>query len=59
MKVVLAEEGFPPALTEVLQAHGARVVVVSHIATGAFTATRFEEELARSVDALADALSAP
>lgn len=58
VKVVLAEEGFPPALKEVLQAHGARVVVVSHIATGAFTATRFEEELQRSVEALAEALAA-
>lgn len=43
---------------KVLQAHGARVVVVSHLATGAFTATRFEEELQRSVEALAEALAA-
>jgi len=59
VKVVLAEERFPPALREVLEAHGARVVVVSHIATGAFTADRFEQELQRSVDAIAEALGAP
>jgi zinc transport system substrate-binding protein len=57
VKVVLSEEQFPAALTAELVAHGARVVVVSHIATGAFTAARFETEMQANIDALVSALS--
>lgn len=57
VKVVLSEERFPPALVEVLKQHGARVVVVSHIATGAFTAERFEQEMQVNVDALVSTLT--
>jgi len=56
VKVVLAEARFPRPLLEMLKERGARVVVVSHIATGAFTAERFEEEMRANVDAMVAAL---
>jgi zinc transport system substrate-binding protein len=56
-RVVLSEASFPPAMAAVLREAGAEVVVVSHVATGAFTAGRFEEELAASVDAVVGALT--
>ncbi len=55
-KVVLAEANFPAPLRQVLEQHGARVVVVSHIATGAFSADRFLVEMQRTLDALVAAL---
>ncbi|MEW5741212.1 MAG: zinc ABC transporter substrate-binding protein [Myxococcota bacterium] len=57
VRLVLSEASFPRAMTEVLAQSGARVVVVSHIATGAFTAERFEVEMAANVDALVTGLS--
>lgn len=56
VKVVLAEEAFPRSLAQVLEQHGAKVVVVSHIATGAYTPERFVDEMKHSVDAVVAAL---
>ncbi|MDX2009210.1 MAG: zinc ABC transporter substrate-binding protein [Myxococcaceae bacterium] len=56
-RVVLSEETFPPAMASVLREAGAEVVVVSHVATGAFTARRFEEELSASIATLVGALT--
>ena len=56
VKVVLAEARFPSPLLEVLRQRGATVVVVSHIATGAFTAERFEVEMESNVEAMVGAL---
>jgi zinc transport system substrate-binding protein len=56
-KVVLTEEGFPKPLLQVLEQHGARVVVVSHIATGAFSRDRFLVETQRTIAALVAALA--
>lgn len=55
--VVFSEETFPPAMAKVLEEAGARVVVVSHIATGAFTADRFEVELQRNLDAIVQVMT--
>jgi zinc transport system substrate-binding protein len=52
VSVVFSEETFPSAMAKVLEEAGARVVVVSHIATGAFTPERFEVELQRNLDAI-------
>lgn len=59
VKVVLSEETFPSALVNVLKERGATVVVVSHIATGTFSAERFEQEMQTNVEALVSALSSP
>ncbi len=56
VKVVLAEDAFPRALAQVLEQRGAKVVVVSHIATGAYTPERFVDEMKRSIDAVVAAL---
>ena len=56
VKVVLAEAQFPPALLELLEQHGARVVTVSHIAVGRYEAGRFQREMQANVDALVAAL---
>ncbi|MEW6430228.1 MAG: zinc ABC transporter substrate-binding protein [Myxococcota bacterium] len=55
--LVLSEERFPAAMTEVLRDAGAKVVVVSHVATGAYTPERFEVEMQANVDALVAGLS--
>ncbi len=58
IKVVLSEESFPPRLLATLQkATGARVYIISHVATGAYTAEKFEVEMQRNVDALVKALA--
>ncbi|GMU61987.1 MAG: hypothetical protein AMXMBFR34_37500 [Myxococcaceae bacterium] len=57
VKLVLSEATFPRAMTEVLAQSGARVVVVSHIATGAYTRERFEQEMQANVDALVTGLA--
>lgn len=59
VQVVLSEQGFPAPLLAVLQKAGARVTVISHIATGAYTPERFEQEMTKNADALATALGAP
>lgn len=55
--LVLSEDSFPAAMTEVLKEAGAKVVVVSHIATGAYTKERFEQEMRANVDALVAGLA--
>jgi zinc transport system substrate-binding protein len=50
--VVFSEASFPPAMAKVLEDAGARVVVVSHIATGAFTPERFEQDMQQNLDAI-------
>ena len=55
--LVLSEASFPAALADVLAQSGAKVVVVSHIATGGFSAERFEREMQGNVDALVGGLS--
>lgn len=57
VSVVFSEETFPPAMATVLEEAGARVVVVSHIATGAFTPERFEVELQRNLDAIVQVMT--
>ncbi|MCU0698813.1 MAG: zinc ABC transporter substrate-binding protein [Myxococcaceae bacterium] len=57
VRVVLSEASFPPAMLAVLREAGAEVTVVSHVATGDFTARRFEDELKMSVEALVGALT--
>jgi zinc transport system substrate-binding protein len=57
IRVVLSEESFPPPLLKVLQdeAH-VKVYQISHIASGAFTADRFEREMQKNVDTMIRAL---
>lgn len=56
-RVVVSEASFPPAMAAVLREAGAEVVVVSHIATGEFTPSRFETDVRQSLDVLVEALS--
>jgi len=57
IKVVLSEESFPDKLLATLrQATGARVYIISHVATGAYTPDKFEKEMQANVDALVRAL---
>jgi len=56
-QVVFAEETFPPALLQVLRDEGhARVYIISHIASGAYTPDKFETEMQKNVDAMVQAL---
>ena len=55
--VVFSEETFPEPLLQVLRDDGhARVYVISHIASGAFTADKFETEMQKNVDSIVRAL---
>jgi zinc transport system substrate-binding protein len=55
--VIFSEESFPQPLLQVLRENGgARVYVISHIASGAFTAEKFEVEMERNLDAIVQAL---
>lgn len=57
VKVVFTEEDFPEKLLATLrEATGARVYVISHVATGPYTADKFEKEMATNADTLAKAL---
>lgn len=57
LTVVFSEETFPPALQEVLRdAGGARVYVISHIASGPYTADKFEVEMQQNADTMVQAL---
>ena len=57
VRVVFSEQSFPPALLKVLHDEGgARVYVISHIATGAYSADHFEREMQRNVDEMVKAL---
>jgi zinc transport system substrate-binding protein len=55
--VVFSEESFPAGLLKVLNDEaGVKVYVISHIASGPFTADRFEKEMQRNVDTMIRAL---
>jgi len=57
VQVVLSEESFPPALLGVLtSATGAKVYLISHIATGTYSADEFEKTMAKNADTLVQAL---
>lgn len=58
IRVVLSEEAFPDKLLGVLRdSAGVRVQVIGHIASGPYTADKFEREMTRNVDALVKALA--
>ncbi len=55
--VVFSEESFPAALLKVLHDEGgAQVYLITHIASGAYTADKFETEMQRNVDVMVRAL---
>ena len=57
IRVVFSEETFPPPLLKVLREEaGVRVYTISHIASGPFSADRFEREMQRNVDTMIRAL---
>jgi zinc transport system substrate-binding protein len=57
IRVVFSEETFPPPLLKVLTDEaGVKVYIISHIASGAFTADRFEREMQKNVDTMVRAL---
>ena len=56
-QVVFSEESFPAPLLKVLQDEGhARVYIITHIASGAYTPEKFEVEMQKNVDAMVQAL---
>ena len=56
-RVVFSEETFPPALLKVLQDEaGVKVYIISHIASGAFTADKFERDMQENVATMIRAL---
>ena len=58
VKVVLSEEGFSRPMLDVLEKNGkARVFIISHIASGAYTEDKFEVEMTRNADTLVIALT--
>ena len=57
VEVVFSEATFPAPLLKVLHDEGhARVYVISHIATGAYTPDKFEKEMQKNVDTVVKAL---
>jgi zinc transport system substrate-binding protein len=55
--VVFSEESFPKPLLDVVREQGhARVYLISHIASGEYTADKFEREMQANVDAMVKAL---
>jgi zinc transport system substrate-binding protein len=57
VQIVFSEESFPAPLLKVLRDEGhARVYVISHIASGAYTPDKFEIEMQKNVDAMVKAL---
>jgi len=59
IRVVFSEETFPPPLLKVLQDEaGVKVYIITHIASGAYTADKFEREMQRNVDTMIRALVA-
>jgi len=57
IRVVFSEESFPEPLLKVLRDEGgAHVYTISHIASGAYTADKFEVEMQRNVDTIVRAL---
>lgn len=59
IRVVFSEETFPPQLLKVLgDEAGVKVYIISHIASGPFTADRFEREMQTNVETMVRALVA-
>jgi zinc transport system substrate-binding protein len=57
IRVVFSEETFPPALLKVLADEaGVTVYTISHIASGPYTADRFEREMQTNVETMVRAL---
>lgn len=57
IKVVFSEETFPPAMLNVLRDEaGVKVYIITHIASGDYTADKFEREMQRNVDTMIRAL---
>lgn len=57
IKVVFSEETFPAPLLKVLQDEaGVKVYVITHIASGAYTAEKFEQEMQKNADTMVRAL---
>jgi len=57
ISVVFSEESFPKPLLDVVRGQGhARVYLISHIASGEYTAEKFEREMQENVDAMVKAL---
>jgi zinc transport system substrate-binding protein len=57
IRVVFSEETFPEPLLKVLRDEGhARVYIISHIASGQYTADKFETEMQKNVDSMVAAL---
>ncbi len=57
IRVVFSEESFPAPLLKVLHDEGgAKVYIISHIASGPFTADKFEREMQKNVDTMIRAL---
>jgi zinc transport system substrate-binding protein len=55
--VVFSEESFPKPLLDVVREQGhARVYLISHIASGEYTADKFEKEMQANVDVMVKAL---
>jgi zinc transport system substrate-binding protein len=54
--VVLSEESFPDKMLAVLRETGAKVFIITHIASGEYTADKFEKEMQRNADTLVAAL---
>jgi zinc transport system substrate-binding protein len=57
VKVVFAEDSFPEAMKKVLRDEGgARIYQITHIATGQYTADKFEKDMQKNVDVMVEAL---
>lgn len=57
IRVVFSEETFPPAMLKVLEDEGGvKVYTITHIASGDYTADKFEREMQRNVDTMIRAL---
>jgi len=57
IRVVFAEETFPPQMLKVLKDEGgAKAYIITHIASGDYTADKFEREMQRNVDTMIRAL---
>jgi zinc transport system substrate-binding protein len=57
IRVVFSEETFPEAMLKVLRDEaGVKVYIITHIASGPYTADKFEREMQRNVDTMVRAL---
>ncbi len=57
IRVVFSEQSFPAPLLKVLRDEtGVKVYIISHIASGAYTADKFEREMQKNVDTMIQAL---